>query len=256
MNRLFAPLAALLLGSTPLDTRADTALIAAASSLKWALPEAVELFESRHRGRLRISYGSSGNFQRQILEGAPFELFLAADGSYVRALHQADLTKDDGTVYALGRLAFYARHGSALKPDSELRSLASGIASGAIQRFAIANPKHAPYGRAARDALHTADIWQLLRPLLVIGENAAQAARFASTDTVQGGLIPLSLALTPTLSSLGSHEVISATLHTPLHQRMVLMRNAGPTAQAFYTWLTMAEARELLRRHGFAPPPG
>jgi molybdate transport system substrate-binding protein len=128
------------------------------------------------------------------------------------------------------------------------------LADGRIQHFAIANPEHAPYGRAAEQALRTQGLWEAIQPKLVLGENVSQAAQFATTGSAQGGILAYSLALSPTVGGLGSYVLIPAEWHEPLRQRMVLMKGAGEAAQAFYRYLQAPAARMIFRKYGFVLP--
>jgi len=229
-------------------------IVAAAADVRFALDEIVARFQAETRKNIRISYGSSGELTRQIEQGAPFEMFLAADESYVFRLADAGRTRDRGTLYAIGRLAIFVPRGSALRADAELRDLRAALAEGRIVRFAIANPEHAPYGRAAEQVLRSQGLWEPLQPFLVLGENASQAAQFASAGPAQGGLIPWSLALAPAVSALGESALLPEAMHEPLRQRMVLLKSAGKDASAFYAYLQQPAARDILKRFGFLLP--
>ena len=170
------------------------ALVAAASDLKFALDEIAAGFRSGTQAPLRIAYGSSGNFYRQIVQGAPFELFMSADEGFVLQLAEQGLTPDRGELYGIGRIVLFAPRGAPWQPDAELAGLKQALRERRITRFAIANPAHAPYGRAARQALQRAGLWAAIEPKLVFGENATQAAQFATSGSAQGGIFPLSLA--------------------------------------------------------------
>ncbi len=228
--------------------------VAVAASVKFAFDEIVGDFSRQTDKRVRVTYGSSGNFRRQIERGAPFELFLSADEDYALALHRQGLTVDSGEVYAVGRLVLFAPRGSPVSTRTGLDGLRRALEAGRVGRFAIANPEHAPYGRAAREVLENARLWTAIVSHLVVGENAAQAAQFVVSGAAQGGLLPYSLALQPKLATRGDHALLPESHHTPLRQRMVLMRDAGATARALYRYLRSARAGEILRRHGFAVP--
>lgn len=230
-------------------------LIAAAADLRFAMEEMTARYKAEAGGGdVRFSYGSSGNFYTQLTQGAPFELFMSADEEYVFRLANAGLTRDKGALYAIGRIALFAPRGSALAVDERLSGLRSLVASGKLSRLAIADPLHAPYGRAAREALMRAGLWDGVQPRLVLGENASQAAQFASSGATAGGIIPLSLAMAPTVSKLGSFAALPAEWHNPLRQRMVLLNNAGPAAEAFYRYLQTPAARGVFRNYGFTLP--
>lgn len=235
---------------------ADTPAIAAAADLKFALAEIAQAFEKDTGRKLRLSFGSSGNFTHQIEQGAPFELFLSADENFVFRLADKGLTVDRGVLYAIGRIVLFAPHGSTLKVDANLADLKTALADGRLKRFAIANPDHAPYGRAARSALHRAGLWEAIQPRLALGENASQATQFAAAGASQGGIVPLSLSKAPEIAKLGTFALIPAAWHAaePLRQRMVLTRKAGETARAFHAYLQQPTARATFARHGFVLP--
>jgi molybdate transport system substrate-binding protein len=228
--------------------------VAAASDLRFAMDELVAAY-SRDTGRqVKVSYGSSGIFRQQIANGAPFEIFLSADEAYVRQLQQADLTRDGGALYAIGRIVLFAPKGSLLAVDGQMDGLRRALAEGKLRRFAIANPDHAPYGARAREALRHAGLWTGLEKRLVLGENVSQALQFAATGGADGGIIALSLVKAPGFAKQGNWALIPAEWHQPLRQRMVLTKKAGPEARDFYRWLQGREARAILVRHGFALP--
>lgn len=232
----------------------DVPAVAAASDLKFALDEIVAEF-SRDTGiEVRLTYGSSGNFARQIAQGAPYDLFLSADESFVLQLADRGLTRDRGTLYAIGRIALYAPQDSPLVPDPGLANLARRLADGSSGRIAIANPEHAPYGRAAEQALRSVDLWDRIAPRLVLGENVAQAAQFAASGNTDGGIIAYSLALAPPLRERGRFALLPESLHAPLRQRMVLTAQAPPGAQRLYEYLQLPVARAILERYGFLLP--
>ncbi len=229
-------------------------VIAAASDLRFALTEIAGRFAALTGKQVRLSFGSSGNFRRQITQGAPYEVYLSADEDYVLALHDEGLTQDQGTLYAIGRIVIIAPQGSTLAVDAELQGLARALEAGTLRRFAIANPQHAPYGRAAREALRHADLWDAIESRLVLGENVSQAAQFATSGSVEGGIIAYSLARAPNLASLGAYSLIPAHWHRPLRQRMVLLKGAGPTARAFYAFLQTPATQQILQGYGFMLP--
>lgn len=248
-------LVALLFCSAP--TRiASAATVAAAADLQYALTEVAEHFR-KHTGRsVRLTFGSSGNFTHQLVQGAPFELFLSADEQYIFHLVEKGVAENTGALYAIGRVVLFAPQGSPLKVDENLADLRAAIADGRIKRFAIANPEHAPYGRAAKAVLQHAELWDAVSSRLVYGENAAQAMQFAASGSTQGGIVPLSLSMAPQVARLGEFAPISAEWHSgePLRQRMALMKSASESARAFYDYLQQPEAREILVSFGFVLP--
>jgi molybdate transport system substrate-binding protein len=229
--------------------------VAAASDLQFALPEIAEAFHAQTPHRVQLNFGSSGNYARQILQGAPMDLFLSADVAYVHRLADAGLTRDRGTLYALGRIALIVPASSALPLDERLEGVRARAAG--LSRFAIANPEHAPYGRAAREALERLGLWEMLRKRLVLGENVSQATQYVASGSAQAGITALSLASAGAVAAQTRHLRLPDTLHQPLQQAMVLLKHARPAAAAFRDFLTTPTAQRLLERHGFAlPVPG
>ena len=234
---------------------ADRPIVAAASDLQFALEEIAERFEEDTGHSVRLNFGSSGNFRRQIAQGAPFELYLSADEEYVLALEREGRLVDEGVLYAVGRIAVIAPTGDPAEIVSEsLTPLRQRLEAGEIRRFAIANPEHAPYGVAAMEALQAADLWDAVQPRLVFGENVSQAARLALSGETQGGIVAYSLARAPRIATRSEHALIPEDQHTPLRQRMALVEGAGETAHRFYQYLQADAARAILENYGFALP--
>lgn len=231
-----------------------TPLIAAAASLKPALEEAAALIAAETGIAPRFAYGASGNLVRQIVQGAPFEILLAADEISIQKLAEAGQTRDAGHVFAVGRLALFAVRGSALDPAAGLEALRPLLAAESVQRFAIANPEIAPYGRAADEALRRLNLWEALRPRLVFGENIAQAAQFAMMEGATGGLIALSLALSPALKARGDFSLVPDALHGPLRHRLALTKRASEAALRVQAWLLSPQAAAVFARHGLQTP--
>ncbi len=233
---------------------AQVPVIVAAADLKFALEEVAATFAADTKRELKLVFGSSGNFAREIEHGAPFQMFLSADEGLVFKLEEAGKTVDRGVLYALGRIVIMVPHGSPLKADPELRHLDAALAEGRITRFAIANPEHAPHGKRAEEALRHAGLWDRIKDHLVLGENVSQTAELVTAGGAQGGIIAYSLALSPSVSKLGRYALIPDAWHQPLKQRMVLIKGANETTQAFYRYLQQPAARDILRRYGLALP--
>jgi molybdate transport system substrate-binding protein len=226
--------------------------VAAAADLKFVLGEIAASYEQETGGKVTLSFGSSGNLARQIPQGAPFDLFMSADEDYIFRLAAQGFLRDQGRIYAVGRIALLAPYGSPLAVDGELRGLAAALADDRLQRLAIANPEHAPYGRAARAALERAGLWRGLQGKLVFGENVAQAAQFALSGSAQGGIVAWSLVRSPQLARRGVAALIPESWHPPLRQRMALTRRASEEAAHFYEYLQQPAARAVFERHGFS----
>jgi molybdate transport system substrate-binding protein len=232
----------------------DVPTVAAAADLNAALPEIARRFTEATGHRVTLVFGSSGAFAQQIQNGAPFQLFLSADEAYVTRLVAEGRTEGAGTLYATGRIGLFLPRGSPIRTDTSLRGFVEAVRRGTIAKFAIANPVHAPYGRAAREALASLGVWDVLEPRLVLGENVSQATQFATSGSAQGGIIPLSLARTPAVQRAGTFVLISEGRHRPLRQRMVLLKGAGATARAFERYLQTEAARTVFARYGFVVP--
>jgi molybdate transport system substrate-binding protein len=228
--------------------------IAAAANLNFALTEIANQFKAERGTPVEVVFGASGTLTRQIQDGAPFEVFLAADEEFPNQLTKAGLTRDAGVIYATGRLALFAPNGSPLTVDERLNGLARLIKNGKVGRFAIANPDVAPYGKAAESVLRKRGLWDAIRPQLVLGDTIAQAAQFATTGNAIGGLVAYSLVLGPGFAERGKYAVIPESDHSPLRQRMVLLKRAGATATQFYAYLQGKTARAILRKHGYGVP--
>jgi molybdate transport system substrate-binding protein len=254
-RRILLPLvcACALLAGAPADA-AQPPNIAAASDLKFALEDIAAAFTRATGEKVALTFGSSGNLARQIRQGAPFAMLLSADELLVEALAKDGFTRGSGDLYAVGRIVYFAPTGSSLVPDADLASLKRAVSAGRIGRFAIANPEHAPYGRAAKEALQSAGIWDGIEPRLVLGENVSQAAQFATTGGADGAIFAYSLALSPAVGAKGKYVLIPESAHKPLRQRMVLLRGAGPVAERFYGFVKSDEARATLDRYGFTLP--
>lgn len=240
-----------------LPLRAQEApIIAVASDLSFAIGDLADRFAVDTGHQVRITLGSTGNFARQIRAGAPFQMFMAADEAFVLDLATEGLTEGEGALYAEGRLSIVVPEGSVLEPDGTLHDLGRALGDGRLSRFAIASPEHAPYGKRAQEALQHVGLWEAIEPHLVIGENVAQAAQFAVSGNADGGLIAHSLALSPDLGAGVQSALIPADWHNPLLQRMVLLRDAGPVARAFYDYVQTPPARQILSQYGFTMPQG
>jgi molybdate transport system substrate-binding protein len=230
--------------------------VSAASDLKFALADVLNQFQRDTGLPVVVTYGSSGQFARQITQGLPTDLFMSADEALVMQLADKGLTKDKGAVYAVGRLALIVPSSSKLEMQGDWANVQATLrqalsTGGAIQKFAIANPEHAPYGRAAKEALQAMDVWRNAEAHLVLGENIAQATQFVSTGAAQAGLTARSLAIAPEVAATTRHHPVPAHLHTPLRQRMVLLKNARPQARELLDYLQTPAVRLRLQSMGF-----
>ncbi len=236
-----------------LPSEAQPLSVAAAADLQAVLPALVRQFESTSGRTVRLTFGSSGNFFSQIENGAPFDVLLSADIDYPRAL-VADGKADGGSLYAygVGRLVLWTRHGSGIDVARGLQVATDPT----VQRIAIANPAHAPYGRAAIAALAAAGVHDEVRGKLVLGENVSQAAQFVRSGNAQLGLLALSLALSPALKETGRYALVPSTLHPPILQGAVIVSASREKtlARQFLDFLQTVGATTQLRAFGFEKP--
>lgn len=231
--------------------QAETITIAAAADLRFAMDEIVAAFQARRPDdRIEVVYGSSGKFQTQIQQGAPYDLYFSADIEYPRRLAEAGFAAAEVRPYAVGRIVLWSP-----TLDTTRMTLES-LADPAITRVAIANPQHAPYGKRAEEALRAAGVWEKVEPKLVYGENISQAAQFVETGNAQVGIIALSLALSPTLAKQGGYWLIPDALHKPLEQGFILTKRAegSPLARSFAEFMGEPGARAVMTRYGFVLP--
>lgn len=225
--------------------------IAAAADLKFALDKIIEQFKQCHQDdKVTVVYGSSGKFHTQIMMGAPYDLFFSADIELPRKLKQQHLAASEVIPYAYGRLVLWSADRDASKMDL------SSLTDPSIRHIAIANPKHAPYGQRAVDALKSAAIWQQIEPKLVYGENIAQTAQLVQSGNAQVGIIALSLALSPTLSKRGGYWLIPDTLHPPLEQGYIITSRAhgNHLAHEFADFMHSEAATAIMAYYGFTIP--
>ena len=241
----------------PTPPRTRTLRIAAAADLKFALDELLKDFRVKHPdARIDVTYGSSGNFLAQLSQGAPFDVFLSADMSYPRKLVEQGLVEENGVfAYAVGYLALWVRRDSPL-PVEKLGMKA--LLEPAAKHIAIANPQHAPYGRAAEAALKSQGLHAALEGKLVLGENVAQAAQFAQSGAAEVGIIALSLALAPAMKEQGRYWKVPSSAYPRMEQGGALLKKAEDPelARQFRDALLDARSRPLLERYGFTPPGG
>lgn len=248
LRSLCAVAAGLLAGGV---AHADRITVAAAADLKFAMDEIVGTFRKAHPSdEVEVIYGSSGKFHAQIRQGAPYDLFFSADISLPRELAGAGLAASDVRPYAVGRLVLWST-----RLDASRMTLAS-LTDARITRIAIANPRHAPYGKRAEESLRAAGLWDKVESKLVHGENIAHATQFVQTGAAQVGLIALALAVNPELASKGSYGLVPDSLHQPLEQGFIITKRAERSALArqFGDYISSRPARAVMTRHGFVLP--
>lgn len=240
--------ASLAFGACARHPSAPVLSVAAAADLRFALDELARGFRSVHPAvDLRLAYGSSGNFFAQIRNQAPFDIFLSADVAYPRQLSQQGLAAADSIfVYAIGRIAVWVPAASPLNPGTALQSPA-------LRHLAIANPQHAPYGRAAEAALRSLGLYDRLQGKLVLGENVAQTLEFAQSGAADAGIVALSLALAPGVRAQGRYWEVPPQAYPKLEQGGVIVKDS-PAARDFRSWILSPAGKRILNEYGFSSP--
>lgn len=242
-------ISAVLILSAP--AHAGALAIAAAADLKFAMEEIVAAFRHAHPAdRIETIYGSSGKFHTQIRQGAPFDLYFSADIRYPQMLAEEGLAASAVRPYAFGRIVLWST-----SRDARTMKLAD-LADPSIGRIAIANPRHAPYGKRAEEALRAAGLWEKVESRLVMGENIAQTAQYVQTGNADIGIIALALALNRELASKGGYALIPDHLHQPLEQGFIVTRRAAGNrlAEQFADYMSTPEARRVMVKYGFVLP--
>jgi molybdate transport system substrate-binding protein len=230
----------------------QTLRVAAASDLQFAMNDLASQFEKKTGTKVAVSYGSSGNFRAQIQNGAPFDLFFSADAQYPRQLVSAGVADGQSlSIYGQGRLVLWAPAGN----NFHLAEKGFEVLNDSrVEKIAIANPEHAPYGRAAVEALQKAGIYDQIRSKLVFGENISQAAQFAQSGSAQVGILALSLTFAESMKG-GERWEVPADLYTPLQQAAVIITSSTnrAAARSFLEFVKGEEGRKILAGYGLAP---
>jgi molybdate transport system substrate-binding protein len=231
---------------------ADTVLVAAASDLSYAINAIIPKFEQATGHKVKLTLGSSGNFYAQITNAAPFQVFLSADVNYPTQLEKAGKAEPGSTyIYALGKIVLWVPNSSKIDlPAKKLQSLLDP----SIRKISIGNPEHAPYGRAAVEAMRRAGVYDAVKAKLVYGENISQAAQFVQSGAADMGIIALSLALGESMRSSGKYWEVPSDMYTRMEQGAALIKPASAAARAFHEWMRRPDSREILSRYGFALP--
>ena len=227
--------------------------VAAASDLQAVMPEIAASFEAASGVSAELIFGSSGNLFAQIQNGAPFDLFFSADSEFPSKLIQSGQAEPrSSVVYAIGRLVLWVAPGAKCDPQTEKWNC---LLRPEISRVAIANPAHAPYGRAAVQALQAAHVYEQVRPKLVFGENISQTAQFVQSGNAQAGLLSLSQALSPSMQG-GKQWEIPEGAYPAIEQGVVVLKSAheNSAAQDFVQFVTQGRGRGLLKKSGFRLP--
>ena len=236
-------------GTAPAGEPAQAEItVAAAADLQFAFTDLARLFEEQSGHRVTLVFGSTGQLSQQIENGAPYDLIAAANIAYVEQLAGKKLVLEDSlAIYARGRIVLAANRQTGI-PLTDLKDLLDPR----IRHIAIANPEHAPYGTAAKQALEAAGLWQAIEPKLVLGENVRQALQYVQTGDAEAGIVALSVADVPEIT----WTLIDDGLHQPLDQALAILASS-PNPQAarqFIQFINGESGRPVMRRYGFILP--
>ena len=243
-----------LLASALLPAQEKPLRVAAAADLQFVLPQIAAGFEKASGKKVELIFGSSGNFFAQIQNGAPFDVFLSADTTYPQRLIQsAAADANSYRVYAQGQLVLWLPQNSHLDPSKLGMKI---LLDPSLKKIALANPEHAPYGRAAVAALKSAGIGEQVKSKLVMGENISQTAQFVQSGNAQVGMLALSTAKALQEQSGGKICVVPQQLYPPLQQAAVIVARSAQRqlAQAFLNYMTGAQGQKVLNDYGFKTP--
>ena len=243
--------AMVLVDGRPVD--AGELTIAAASDLSFAMKELVAEYEQMTGSHVKVTSGSSGNFYAQIQNGAPFDLYFSADIGYPQKLEDAGLTVPGSLYrYAVGRIVLWTGTASHLDVSKGFDVLREP----GIKKIAIANPKHAPYGRAAVAAMESFKVYDSVKDKLILGENISQAAQFIESGACDIGIIALSLAVAPALKDKGLYWEIPAGAHPPIEQGAVIVKSSKQQESAglFLEFVKGSQGQGIMKRYGFTLP--
>jgi molybdate transport system substrate-binding protein len=238
--------------SISLSVQANDLRIAAATNLRYVLPEIVQAFERQYGFKVSVSYAASGTLTTQISHGAPFNIFLSANPDYIKRLQQKGFADEKAFTFAYGQLALFSAHHAMFDVVKGIASIETALDKQMLKKVAIANPQHAPYGQAAKAELEKHDLWQAVQPHLLIAENASQATQFTLSSRSSVGFIPYTHALQPAVSKLGQY----IKLDVALPQQAVIIKPKVEIADIFLQFLQKQEVNTILQKHGFVMSEG
>ena len=231
---------------------AQVATIAVAANMKDAFAEIAAEFKSTGKPEMRMVYGSSGNFAAQIMNGAPFGLFIAADEQFPLELFKNGKTVDDGSIYAIGKLVIITKTSSGIYLSDSKSDIAKAISK--ANKVAIAKPEIAPYGRAAVQYLKAEGLWDLAKDKLVYADNIGSATTYVASGAADLGFTAFSLAKSPELIRQTSYVAVDTKMYEPIKQRMVLIKGAPQEAQDLYRFMQGPKAKAILQKYGYSTP--
>jgi molybdate transport system substrate-binding protein len=231
---------------------AQPATIAVAANMKDAFAEINTAFHATSKSEFRVVFGSSGNFTAQIMNGAPYNLLIAADEYFPLELYKRGKTVDEGLIYAIGKLALIAKKNSNPPIPNNKTDIAKAISR--ANKLAIAKPELSPYGKAAIEYLQSEGLWELAKDKLIYGDNIGVATMYVATGAADLGFSALSLATSPEVTKSASYVLVDDRQYQPIKQRMVLMKGAPPEALNLYRFMQSPQAKSILRQYGYITP--
>lgn len=231
---------------------AQVSTIAVSANMKDAFAEIASVFKSTGKPEVRVVYGSSGNFAAQIMNGAPFNLFIAADEYFPLELYKNGKTVDEGAVYAIGKLAIITKVSSGIQLSDSKAELAKAITK--ANKISIAKPELAPYGRAAVEFLKAEGLWDLARDKIVYADNIGVATAYVLSGAADLGFTALSLAKSSEVAKTSTFLLVNPKLYEPIRQRMVLTKNPSKEAVDLYRFMLEPQARAVLQKYGYTTP--
>jgi molybdate transport system substrate-binding protein len=246
----FRYLLAVLLMSCTLHVQAGQTHVAAASNLRYVLPVLITHFEQQTLHKIVATYAASGTITTQIQHGAPFDVFLSADPKYIEHLIESGHVAGNPIALPQAQLALYRRQDSTLDLDANLLNIKVLLDKGLLNKVAIANPLHAPYGQAAKHALQQAGLWLQIQPHLLMAENATQAVQFSLTSTVDVGFVPYGHVIQKQLASRGQFIKLDAYLP----QQAIVLKPSNE-AQQFLQFMQTEPAKLIFQQFGFSTEP-
>ena len=244
-------IAALLIMCAP-SLWAQPVTIAVAANMKNAFAEINAAFRATGKPELRVVFGSSGNFTAQIMNGAPYSLLIAADEHFPLELYKNGKAADEGTIYAIGKLAVIAKKSLNLTSAASKADIAGAITK--ANKVAIAKPELAPYGKAAVQYLKSEGLWDLAKDKLIYADNIGVATMYVASGAADIGFTALSLAMSPELMKSSSYSTLNHAFYEPIKQRMVLIKNAPAEAVELYQFMQSTQAKSILHKYGYITP--
>ncbi len=227
--------------------------VAAAADLQFVMQDIATRFQAHSGKSVKLIYGSSGNFAQQLQNGAPFDMFFSANTDYPRQLEAAGLTQQNSFYqYATGKIVVWVPNDSKLDVNAGLKALLNP----GVNKIAIANPQHAPYGKAAVAALQKENIYDQVKDKFVLGENISQTASFVVSGAADVGIVALSLALSPNMKDKGRYAEVPLADYPPIEQACVIIKSSRNKSLAaeFEKFIQSPAIKELFENYGFAIP--